>query len=74
LELMRLFPDYKFFASQSLLYKYVKEDNPLLFEEIKTRIKEGRWNAGGGTLVQNRGIFVENIGNLSFQYAKFDTQ
>ncbi len=52
LELMRLFPEYKFFASQSLLYKYVKEDNPLLFEEIKTRIKEGRWNAGGGTYVE----------------------
>ena len=52
LELMRLFPDYKFFASQALLYKYVKENNPLLFEEIKQRIKEGRWNAGGGTYVE----------------------
>ena len=52
LELMRLFPDYKFFASQSLLYQYVKEYNPVLFEEIKQRVKEGRWNAGGGTYVE----------------------
>ncbi len=52
LELMRLFPDYKFFASQALLYKYVKECNPALFEEIKQRVKEGRWNAGGGTYVE----------------------
>ena len=44
LEYMRLFPEYKFFASQAVLYKYVKEGNPALFEKIQKRVAEGRRN------------------------------
>lgn len=49
LEYMRIFPQYKFFGSQAVLYKYIKEDAPALFEEIKKQVKEKRWNVGGGT-------------------------
>ncbi len=52
LEYMRLFPEYKFFAPQAVLYKYVQEGNPALFEEIKKRVLEGRWNVEGGTYVE----------------------
>lgn len=52
LRYMDMFPDYKFFASQSLLYKYVKTYNPQLFARVKERIKEGRWDAEGATFVE----------------------
>lgn len=47
LNLMRQYPDYKFMSSQPQLYEYIKESHPDMFEEIKERIKEGRWEADG---------------------------
>lgn len=47
-ELMKRFPEYVFMSSQPVLYKFVKEDAPALYEEIKQRIKEGRWECEGG--------------------------
>lgn len=47
LRLMERFPEYKFMSSQPQLYQFVKEEAPELFEEIKERIKEGRWEAEG---------------------------
>lgn len=47
LRLMERFPEYKFMSSQPQLYQFVKEEAPELFEEIKARIKEGRWEAEG---------------------------
>ncbi len=52
LELMRRFPEYKFMSSQPQLYKYVKEDCPEIYEEIKERVKEGRWETDGGMWVE----------------------
>ena len=43
LEMMRRYPEYKFMSSQPLLYKKCKEEAPELYEEIKERVKEGRW-------------------------------
>ena len=43
LELMRRYPEYKFMSSQPQLYKYVKKNAPQVYEEIKERVKEGRW-------------------------------
>lgn len=47
LRLMEQFPDYIFLQSQPQLYEYLKEDYPELYEQIKIRIAEGRWEAGG---------------------------
>lgn len=48
LELMRRYPEYKFMSSQPVLYKLVKEDAPQIYEQIKQRIREGRWECEGG--------------------------
>lgn len=47
LNLMREYPEYIFMSSQPQLYKFIKEDYPELYEEIKERVKEGRWEAEG---------------------------
>ena len=44
---MKQYPDYVFMSSQPQLYKYVKEDRPEIYEEIKKMIKAGRWEAEG---------------------------
>ena len=48
IELMKQYPEYKFSSSQPILYEMVKEEAPSLYEEIKARVKEGRWEAEGG--------------------------
>jgi alpha-mannosidase len=48
LKLMEEYPNYKFMSSQPQLYLYLKERYPKLYEQIKARIKEGRWEAEGG--------------------------
>ncbi len=48
LELMRRYPEYVFMSSQPVLYKFVKEDAPALYDQIKQRIAEGRWECEGG--------------------------
>ncbi|MBQ9783978.1 MAG: alpha-mannosidase [Clostridia bacterium] len=52
LELMRRYPEYKFMSSQALLYKNLKEEAPALYEEVKERIKEGRWECEGAMWVE----------------------
>lgn len=47
IKLMEEFPEYKFMSSQPQLYKYVKKEAPELYEKIKERIKEKRWEAEG---------------------------
>lgn len=47
LRLMEQYPDYKFMSSQPVLYQFVKEQNPGMYERIKERIKEGRWETDG---------------------------
>ena len=45
--LMEQYPDYIFMSSQPQLYAYVKKNDPELYEKIKERIKEGRWETEG---------------------------
>lgn len=52
LRLMEQFPDYHFTQSQPQLYDYVRQDYPELFEAIKERVKEGRWETIGGMWVE----------------------
>ncbi len=52
LRLMEQFPDYHFTQSQPQLYDYVRRDDPALFEGIKARVAEGRWEPLGGMWVE----------------------
>ena len=52
LDLMKKYPEYKFMSSQAHLYKNLKEEAPDKFEEIKQRIKEGRWECEGAMWVE----------------------
>lgn len=52
LELMRQYPEYLFMSSQPQLYKYVKKNAPDVYEEIKRRVEEGRWETEGGMFVE----------------------
>ncbi|MEL6920043.1 MAG: alpha-mannosidase, partial [Pseudomonadota bacterium] len=52
LHLMERFPDYHFTQSQPQLYKYLEEDYPHLFEGIKDKVAEGRWELIGGMWVE----------------------
>jgi len=45
--MMKEFPEYKFMSSQPQLYKFVKEDDPELYEEIKKLVAAGRWEVEG---------------------------
>lgn len=47
LQLMKQYPDYVFLQTQPQLYKYIKKDYPELYNQIKERIKEGRWEVDG---------------------------
>ncbi len=52
LKLMEEYPEYKFMSSQAQLYDYVKQDYPEVYERIKERVKEGRWEAEGSMWVE----------------------
>ncbi|MCX7681902.1 MAG: alpha-mannosidase, partial [Anaerolineae bacterium] len=52
LRLMEQFPEFHYTQSQAQLYDYVRQDYPELFEEIKRRVAEGRWEPIGGTWVE----------------------
>jgi alpha-mannosidase len=52
LRLMEQFPDYRFSQSQPQLYDYVRQDYPELFEAIKERVADGRWETLGGMWVE----------------------
>jgi len=47
LKLMEEYPEYIFLSSQPQLYQYMKKNCPEGYEQIKRRIKEGRWEAEG---------------------------
>ena len=48
LRLMEEFPEYRFLQTQPQLYQFIKNDRPDIYERIKARIAEGRWEADGG--------------------------
>lgn len=50
--LMDRYPDYLFTCSQPQLYEWIKEHYPDLYERIKKRIAEGRWECQGGMWVE----------------------
>ncbi len=52
LKLMEEYPNYKFMSSQPQLYAFFKERYPQMYEKIKARIKEKRWEPEGGMWVE----------------------
>ncbi|RRJ61958.1 alpha-mannosidase [Paenibacillus oralis] len=49
---MEKYPDYVFGASQPQLYQWMKEHYPQLYERVKERVREGRWEAQGAMWVE----------------------
>ncbi len=52
LGLMDEFESFTFTQSQPQLYAYLQEDDPGMFEEIRRRVREGRWEPIGGMWVE----------------------
>ncbi|MFD2699172.1 alpha-mannosidase [Paenibacillus shunpengii] len=50
--LMDEYPEYQFAQSQPILYQFLKEHDPELYERVKRRIQEGRWELVGGMWVE----------------------
>jgi len=52
LDRMNDFPDFKFTSACAGYYEWVEKCDPDMFEEIRQRVKEGRWNIVGGWFLQ----------------------
>ena len=66
LSLMERYPDYVFGASQAQLYEWVREQHPEMFDRIRLRVAEGRWEVQGGFWVEcdvNMPSGVQDVGS-----------
>ena len=52
LDRMHEHPDFKFAASSAAYYEWIEENEPAMFEEIRERVAEGRWEPVGGWWVE----------------------
>ncbi len=52
LERMREYPEFKYSFATPPVFEWIKKTNPEMFEEIKQRVEEGRWELGEGWWVQ----------------------
>lgn len=52
LRLLEEYKDFHFVQSQPQLYAFTKDRYPLLYEQIKTKVREGRWEPVGGMWVE----------------------
>ncbi|AZK45219.1 alpha-mannosidase [Paenibacillus lentus] len=50
--LMDEYPQYRYAQSQPQLFAYLKDNDPELFERVKERVREGRWELVGGMWVE----------------------
>ena len=50
--LMDEYPEYNFMLSQPELYRYLKEEAPEKYEELKTLVKAGRWEPEGAMYLE----------------------
>ena len=53
LDLMKEYPEFTFAQSQASTYRIIEENAPEMIEEIKQRVKEGRWEVSASTWVEN---------------------
>jgi len=52
LNLMKEYPDFTYAQSQASVYQIVEDHDPEMMEEIKQRIREGRWEVTANALVE----------------------
>lgn len=52
LNLMKEYPDFTFSQSQASVYRIVEEYDPEMLDEIRKRVKEGRWEVTASTWVE----------------------
>jgi alpha-mannosidase len=52
LRLMERHPEHRFAASQALHYHWIEQDHPELYEQVKMRVAEGRWEPVGAMWVE----------------------
>ncbi len=52
LALMDHYPEFKFTQSQAIVYHWIKNNNPELYERIKEKVKNGQWYIVGNTWVE----------------------
>jgi alpha-mannosidase len=52
LDRMRETPDFKYCHSSSAHYRWVERADPKMFEEVRERVREGRWEVVGGWPVE----------------------
>jgi alpha-mannosidase len=52
LRMMEQYPEFKWIQSQPQLYKYIKQTQPEIWEQVKQRVADGRWEAEGGMWVE----------------------
>lgn len=52
LKLMEEYPNYRFMSSQPQLYYFLKERYPELYEQVKEKVREKRWEPEGGMWVE----------------------
>lgn len=52
LHLMRQYPEYHFLHSTPQAYKFLKEDYPEIYSQVKEKIAAGRWEITGGMWVE----------------------
>ena len=52
LDRMKEFDDFKFTSACSSYYMWIEKSDKAMFEEIRQRVKEGRWNIVGGWFIQ----------------------
>jgi len=52
LERMRETPGFKFTSSSACFYAWFKASEPEMFDEIRQRVREGRWDIAGGWWVE----------------------
>ncbi len=50
--LMERHPEYRFLQSQAQLYEFIKTDYPDIYDTIKKRVAEGRWEPSGSMWVE----------------------
>ena len=55
--LMARYPELRFNQSSAQVYSWIEQDDPALFENLRTLVREGRWDIVGG-------MWVEPDGNL----------
>ena len=52
LDRMKEFDDFKFTSACGAYYMWIEKSDPDMFEEIRQRVREGRWCLTGGWLIQ----------------------